>query len=79
MKNSQPPTLVLIIHVNTSIYSHSQLTNTFSYAFLIIISLPAMFFRVAGHPLAQNEKCLHMFLQEPSIDKTYTPGKVRNT
>ena len=20
-------------------------------------------FRIAGHPLAQNEKCLHMFLQ----------------
>jgi sorting nexin-3/12 len=34
--------------------------------------------RVAGHPLAQNEKCLHMFLQEPIIDKNYTPGKIRN-
>jgi sorting nexin-3/12 len=35
--------------------------------------------KVAGHPLAQNERCLHMFLQEPVIDKTYVPGKIRNT
>jgi len=34
--------------------------------------------RVAGHPLAQNERCLHMFLQEPIIDKNYVPGKIRN-
>ena len=35
--------------------------------------------RVAGHPLAQNERCLHMFLLEPNIDKDYVPGKVRTT
>jgi hypothetical protein len=35
------------------------------------------FGRVSGHPLAQNELALHMFLQEPSINKNYTPGKVR--
>ncbi|XP_048766237.1 sorting nexin-12-like isoform X1 [Ostrea edulis] len=35
--------------------------------------------RVAGHPLAQNEKCLHMFLQETNIDKNYVPGKIRTT
>ncbi|CAG2064862.1 unnamed protein product [Timema podura] len=35
-------------------------------------------FLIAGHPLAQNEKCLHMFLQEPVIDKNYVPGKIRN-
>jgi len=35
--------------------------------------------KVAGHPLAQNEKCLHMFIQEPVIDKNYVPGKIRNT
>ncbi|CAD5113305.1 DgyrCDS2482 [Dimorphilus gyrociliatus] len=35
--------------------------------------------KVAGHPLAQNERCLHMFLQEPVIDKNYIPGKVRLT
>lgn len=35
--------------------------------------------KIAGHPLAQNERCLHMFLQESAIDKNYTPGKVRNT
>jgi len=35
--------------------------------------------KVAGHPLAQNEKCLHMFLQESTIDKNYVPGKMRNT
>lgn len=33
--------------------------------------------KIAGHPLAQNEKCLHMFLTEPIIDKNYVPGKVR--
>uniref|UniRef100_A0A8C1FPS3 Sorting nexin 12 n=2 Tax=Cyprininae TaxID=2743694 RepID=A0A8C1FPS3_CYPCA len=32
--------------------------------------------RIAGHPLAQNERCLHMFLQEESIDRNYIPGKV---
>uniref|UniRef100_A0A1E1WZR8 Sorting nexin-3 n=1 Tax=Amblyomma aureolatum TaxID=187763 RepID=A0A1E1WZR8_9ACAR len=35
--------------------------------------------KVAGHPLAQNERCLHMFLQEPVIDRNYVPGKIRNT
>jgi len=34
--------------------------------------------RIAGHPLAQNERCVHMFLQEPIIDKNYAPGKIRN-
>ncbi|XP_072451538.1 sorting nexin-12 isoform X2 [Chiloscyllium punctatum] len=33
--------------------------------------------KIAGHPLAQNERCLHMFLQEESIDRNYVPGKVR--
>ncbi|KAJ8355662.1 hypothetical protein SKAU_G00184560 [Synaphobranchus kaupii] len=33
--------------------------------------------KVAGHPLAQNERCLHMFLQDESVDKDYTPSKVR--
>lgn len=37
------------------------------------------FCRIAGHPLAQNERCLHMFLQELVIDKNYVPGKIRNT
>ncbi len=36
------------------------------------------FCRIAGHPLAQNERCLHMFLQEPNIDRNYVPGKIRN-
>ena len=34
--------------------------------------------RIAGHPLAQNERCLHMFLQEEGIDRNYIPGKVRH-
>lgn len=34
--------------------------------------------RIAGHPLAQNERCLHMFLQEETIDREYIPGKVRH-
>lgn len=39
--------------------------------------LPLVSCRVAGHPLAQNERCLHMFLQDESVDKNYTPSKVR--
>ncbi|XP_076317514.1 sorting nexin-12-like isoform X1 [Tachypleus tridentatus] len=35
--------------------------------------------KVAGHPLAQNERCLHMFLQDPVIDRNYVPGKIRNS
>ncbi|CAH8582785.1 unnamed protein product [Dicrocoelium dendriticum] len=34
--------------------------------------------KVAGHPLAQNEKCLHMFLQDKLIDRHYKPSKMRN-
>uniref|UniRef100_A0A5F9D8A6 Sorting nexin 12 n=1 Tax=Oryctolagus cuniculus TaxID=9986 RepID=A0A5F9D8A6_RABIT len=32
--------------------------------------------KIAGHPLAQNERCLHMFLQEEAIDRNYVPGKL---
>ncbi|KAM9577199.1 sorting nexin-12 isoform 1-T1 [Trichechus inunguis] len=35
--------------------------------------------KIAGHPLAQNERCLHMFLQEEAIDRNYVPGKQMNT
>ncbi|CAG0920746.1 unnamed protein product [Notodromas monacha] len=35
--------------------------------------------KIAGHPLAQNERCLHMFLQEPVIDRNYVPGKIHIT
>ena len=32
---------------------------------------------LAGHPLVQNEKCLHAFLLEQRIDKEgFVPGKV---
>ncbi len=43
--------------------------------------IPNFYFnsRVACHPLAQNERCLHMFLQDEQIDKNYVPGKIRNT
>ncbi|XP_073432158.1 sorting nexin-3 [Dendrobates tinctorius] len=34
--------------------------------------------KVAGHPLAQNERCLHMFLQDEIIDRNYTPSKIRH-
>ena len=34
--------------------------------------------KVAGHPLAQNEKCLHTFLQDPVVDKNYVPGKLHS-
>ncbi|KAI6178646.1 Phox-like proteinous domain-containing protein [Aphelenchoides besseyi] len=33
--------------------------------------------KVAGHPLAQNEKSLHIFLQSNEIDKSYVPGRIR--
>jgi sorting nexin-3/12 len=33
--------------------------------------------KIAGHPLAQKEKCLHMFLQDDTIDHDYLPGKVK--
>jgi len=33
--------------------------------------------KIAGHPLAQNERCLHLFLQEPVINRSYVPGKIR--
>lgn len=48
---------------------------------LIWFILMLVFFlsRVAGHPLAQNERCLHMFLQDEVIDKNYTPSKIRHT
>lgn len=40
-------------------------------------SLEQFLNKVAGHPLAQNERCLHMFLQDESLDKSYTPSKIR--
>lgn len=40
--------------------------------------LEAFINKVSGHPLAQNERSLHMFLQEPIIDKNYVPGKVKH-
>ena len=48
-------------------------------ASIFILSNFSVFYRIAGHPLAQNERCLHMFLQEPNIDRNYVPGKIRNT
>ena len=32
--------------------------------------------RTASHQLVENQKSLHMFLQDPVIDRNYTPGKV---
>ncbi|KAB0388885.1 hypothetical protein E2I00_007780, partial [Balaenoptera physalus] len=34
--------------------------------------------KVAGHPLAQNECCLHMFLQDEIIDTSNAPSKIRH-
>ncbi|VDD83389.1 unnamed protein product [Mesocestoides corti] len=34
--------------------------------------------KVAGHPLVQNEKCLHMFLQSELIDRNYKAGKINH-
>jgi sorting nexin-3/12 len=50
-----------------------------SLVFIVEDYYAAYLFRVAGHPLAQNERCLHMFLLDPVIDKDYVPGKVRTT
>ena len=47
--------------------------------FLNAVFFLHLFCRVSGHPLAQNERCLHMFLTDPIIDKNYVPGKVRST
>jgi len=34
--------------------------------------------KVAAHPLAQNERALHVFLFDPEIDLTkYVRGKIR--
>eukprot|EP01135_Chromosphaera_perkinsii_P012237 Nk52_evm8s2622 gene=Nk52_evmTU8s2622 len=33
--------------------------------------------KIAGHPLAQSEKILHLFLQEPTLNRNYIPGKVK--
>eukprot|EP00126_Sphaerothecum_destruens_P001473 Sdes_comp14785_c0_seq1m3569 len=33
--------------------------------------------KIAGHPLAQNEKILHIFLQEPTLNRNYIPGKIK--
>eukprot|EP00055_Hartaetosiga_balthica_P014719 m.82629 g.82629 ORF g.82629 m.82629 type:complete len:162 (+) comp8671_c0_seq1:29-514(+) len=34
--------------------------------------------KVSNHPLARNQKCIHIFLQKQEIDRTYTPGEVRH-
>ncbi|KFO19772.1 Sorting nexin-3, partial [Fukomys damarensis] len=34
--------------------------------------------KVAGHPLAQNKRCVHTSLQDEIIDKSYTPSKIRH-
>uniref|UniRef100_A0A8C8U8K6 PX domain-containing protein n=1 Tax=Peromyscus maniculatus bairdii TaxID=230844 RepID=A0A8C8U8K6_PERMB len=35
-------------------------------------------YKLTGHPLTQNERCLHMFLQDKIVDKSYTPSKIRH-
>ena len=32
--------------------------------------------KMGSHPIAQKEKSLHIFLQDPEINRDYTPGKV---
>lgn len=61
--------MILLIKILGSIFP--DLVCYYNYVYI--------YFRVAGHPLAQNEKCLHMFLIEPVIDKNYIPGKIRTT
>lgn len=53
-------------------------TETFALCWLVCFLIWFVWCRVSGHPLAQNEKCLHMFLQDANIDKNYVPGKVKS-
>lgn len=55
----------------------SERTLDFSGRDLGFTHFSACLHRVAGHPLAQNERCLHMFLQDKVLDKNYTPSKIR--
>ena len=57
---------------------NSSVTLIYRRQFFILSNF-FLIYRIAGHPLAQNERCLHMFLQEPNIDRNYVPGKIRNT
>ena len=62
----------VLSHLSTSKYSSSLMQIVKQ------VSVINSYLRIAGHPLAQNERCLHMFLQEPNIDRNYVPGKIRN-
>lgn len=41
------------------------------------LALDAFINKLAGHPLAQNLNCIQMFLQNETINKNYTPGRVK--
>ena len=43
----------------------------------LLLRLPVL--RITGQPLAQDGQCLHMFLQEPVLDRSYVPEKMRST
>lgn len=64
-------------HLEASEMLNLEYANTFCINCLLYNLVFVFLFRIAGHPLAQNERCLHMFLQEESIDRNYIPGKVR--
>ena len=59
------------LQINSGIFEDEFLENRRQ-------GLEAFINKVAGHPLAQNERCLHMFLQDEVIDKNYVPGKIRS-
>ena len=56
-----------------------QTTSEFLLEMINNMTLFFALFRISGHPLAQSERCLHMFLQDPVIDKNYVAGKIRTT
>ena len=59
------------LQINSGIFEDEFLENRRQ-------GLEAFINKVAGHPLAQNERCLHMFLQDEVVDKNYVPGKIRS-
>jgi hypothetical protein len=72
----------MILLMNDVKDSNNLLISIINYIYIKEKYLFPFFFfdRVAGHPLAQNERSLHAFLQEPIIDHDkYVPGKVRNS
>lgn len=70
-----------MLHVSLAVLSSEQSSllwlRMLSVLYISVAGVVHVTYRIAGHPLAQNERCVHMFLLEPLINKDYVPGKVR--